>query len=144
VKNGHCVADFGLVTVLPKAGVGSRYALFKASAFESAEKKNVFVAAFRNIGDGSGTLFVFLNWRADGYQVAAKYWTQEGRVKLLRSGKIQVWNADGGGECVWCPQHYEVTTYEWQHGELGRVGRFATKQALDPALIADDPIAFEE
>lgn len=144
VKNGHRVADFGLATLFHKDGSGSGYEFFKASVVETSAQKSIFVAAFRNIGDGSRTLFVLLIKHGGRYEVAGKYATQEGRVKVLRSGKIQVWGAGDDGECNWCPQHYGVITYEWTDAGFSRAGYFKTRNSLSPEDIANNPIVVEK
>jgi len=144
VKSGQRAADFALTRLFHRHGGGESYELFNASQFLSADNKNVFIVAFRNIGDGAGTLFVLLTERDGRYEVAWKERTTQGRFKVLRSGKIQVWDSDGGGLCVWCVQQYDVTTFEWKDGGLSRINHFKTKDALDPGPIADTPIAIEK
>jgi len=144
VKSGQRTADFALTRLFQRDGVGESYELFNASQFLSVDNKNVFIAAFRNIGDGAGTLFVLLTERAGRYEVAWREGTNQGRFKVLRSGKIQVWDADGQAQCVWCAQQYNVTTFEWKDGGLSRINRFKTKHAFDPGPISDRPIVIEK
>lgn len=144
VKNGRRVGDFRLTAVFNFDEMDSNYEFFKATVLESADRNDLFVAAFRNIGDGSATLFVFLAQRSGKYEVAAKFETEQGRVKVLRNGTIQIWNAPAGWECVWCPHHYKVTTYDWTDGKPARAGHFLTRHALDPEPMADNPIIFEK
>ena len=144
VKNGSRAADFSLADLFQQDGAGDNYTLFKASEFEWGDKKKAFIAAFRSIGDGAGTIFVLLNVRDHRYVVAWKKETTQGRFKVLRNGQLQVWDADGEGQCVWCPQHYKVSTFEWKDGSPAVVGRFTTKHALDPVSMSDNPIAIEK
>jgi len=144
VKNGARAADFSLAGLFQQDGAGDDYTLFKASEFEWGEKKKAFIAAFRSIGDGSGTIFVLLTERDHRYVAAWKKETTQGRFKALRNGQLQVYDADGEGQCVWCPQHYKVSTFEWKDGRPAIVSRFTTKHALDPVSISDNPIAIEK
>lgn len=144
VKSGQRTANFALTRLFHRGGVGESYELFNASQFLSADNKNVFIAAFRNIGDGSGTLFVLLAERDGRYEVEWKERTHQGRFKVLRSGNIQVLDGTGGGLCVWCPQQYDVTTFEWKDAGLSRINHFIAKVALDPGPIADMPIVIEK
>jgi hypothetical protein len=144
VKNGARVADFSLAGLFQQDGAGDNYTLFKAAEFEGGDKKKAFIAAFRSIGDGSGTIFVLLTERDHRYVVAWKKETTQGRFKALRNGQFEVWDADGEGQCVWCPQHYKVSTFEWKDGKPVIVSRYTTKHALDPVSISGDPIVIEK
>jgi hypothetical protein len=135
VKNGSRTADFSLANLFLQDGAGDNYTLFKASEFEWVNKKKAFLAAFRSIGDGSGTIFVLLTERDHRYVAAWKKETTQGRVEVLRNGQLQVWDADGDGQCVWCPQHYKVSTFEWKDGKPAIVGRYTTSHALDPVWL---------
>ncbi len=144
VKNGQRTADFSLTKLFEEDGIGDSDELFSALQFQSADNKNVFVAAFRSIGDGSGTRFVVLTERDARYQVAWKDGATQGRFKVLRTGRIELWDATGEGTCVWCPQRYDVTTLEWKDGGLSRISRSTTKDALDPGPISAMPIVIEK
>lgn len=144
VKNGHRVADFSLENLFQKEGMGDTYALFSSSEFGTIDQRNAFVAAFRNVGDGAGTLFVLLRERDGKYQVAWRKGASQARLKVLPNGKIQLWSSDEGDDCVWCAHHYEVSTLEWRDGILVEISHHETKHALNPYAIAEKPIAIGE
>lgn len=139
VRDGHRVADFSLTRLFRHR---ETYELFAATEFAGADRKNLFVTAFRNIGDGSGTIFLLLAARESHYEIAWKDHTTEGRFKLLRTGTIQVWDAEDY-ECVWCPHHYDVNSFDWKDGRLAKVSHFRTEQELDPGEISEIPIVIE-
>jgi len=120
--------------------MGDSYELFKASQIPT-DGPQAFVAAFRNIGDGAGTLLVLLTLKNGQYRIW-KHGITEGQLKVLKDGSIQVWGAEGDGECVWCPQHYKVTTFEWKDGTPSEIRHYETKHALNPGPISENPIVF--
>ncbi len=77
--------------------------------------------------------------RAGRLELAWKEGTTQGRFKVTRSGKIQVWDSDGQAERVWCAQQYgrhDVTSHFRVEGRgLSRINRLKAKHALDPGPI---------
>jgi hypothetical protein len=144
VRNGHAIANFSLATLFGKDNPGPSWELFAASEFRLLQERNVFIAAYRNIGDGSGTVFVLLSEQDGHYTIAWKRAVSQGRFKVLQNGKMELWEAQDEGACVWCPHPYKVTTLRWSAGRLAKIGRFTTKSSLDPSPIADDPIVIEK
>lgn len=143
VRDGHRVADFSVTKLFGRRHIGDTYELFAATQLALADGKHLFVAAFRNIGNGAGTIFVLLAERKSHYEIAWMEGTIQGRFKLLRTGAIQVWNAENY-ECTWCPHHYDVNSFEWKDGRLAKVGHFRTQDQLDPGPISDRPIVIEK
>jgi hypothetical protein len=141
IKDGKRVADFSLDALFAREGVGDSYELVKAAQIPAANFQ-AFVAAFRNIGDGAGTLLVLLTAK-DGVYKVWKRGVTEGQIKVLKNRSIEMWGAEGDGECVWCPQHYKVTTFAWKDGTLSEIRHYETKHALSPGPISDNPIAIE-
>lgn len=141
IKDGKRVADFGLVALFAKEQVGESYALFKAAQIPTVGAQ-AFATAFRNIGDGAGTLLVLLTAKDGEYKVWKRGITQ-GQVRVRKGGSIEVWGAEGDGNCVWCPQHYKVTTFDWKDGTLSEVHHYETKHALNPGPISENPIVIE-
>ena len=144
VRNGRRVVDFSLTRLFQQ---GESYAFFQASEFQIPDNAKAFVAAFRSIGDGSGTVFVLLTGH-DGHYEVWKRTTVEGRLRVLRTGKIQLWDAgdapEGEHDCVWCPRYYNVRTYRWANRTLSETGHFRTKHALDPEPVSDQAILVEK
>ena len=147
VKDGKRVDDFALTKLFQRYGIGDTYALFQASEVRTVDDRRAFVAAFRNIGDGSGTLFVVLTER-DGHYDAWKKATTQGRLKILRSGDVEIWEAgdvpDGEINCVWCSRYYQVQTLKWQNGRLTKTRQTITRNTLNPSAVAERPIVIEK
>ncbi len=144
VKGGQRVADFSLTKLFQREDIGDAYELFAATEFAVADGKNLFMTAFRNIGDGAGTIFLLLAERESHYEIAWMDGTTQGRFKLLRSGTMQVWDSAQDGVCVWCPHHYDVHSFEWKSGRLAKIGHFTTEHELDPGPISETPIVIEK
>jgi hypothetical protein len=144
VQNGRRLVDFSLTRLFQQ---GESYAFFQASEFQIPDNAKAFVAAFRSIGDGAGTVFVLLTGNDGHYQIWKRA-TVQGRFKVLRSGKIQLWDAgdapEGEPGCVWCPRYYNVGTYGWANRTLSKIGHYRTKHALDPEAVSDQAILVEK
>jgi hypothetical protein len=139
------VADtFRLATIFGKNDPGPGWVLFKASEFQLPQGKNMFVAAYRNIGDGAATVFVLVAEQGGDYKIFWDKLVSQGRFEVLRDGKMQVWGAAKDGACIWCPHVYKVTALEWKDGRVANAGRFETKRRLDPLLLADEAITIEK
>ena len=144
VKDEKVADTFRLATIFGKKDPGPGWVLFKASAFQLPRGKNMFVAAYRNIGDGAATVFVLLAEQGGDYKIFWDKLVAQGRFEVLQDGRMQVWGATKDGACVWCPHIYKVIALEWKDGRVANVGRFETKRLLDPVPIADDPITIEK
>ena len=143
VKSGVRIADFRLIDVFRKDDVGGSYTLFAASQFLSADNQNVFISAYRNIGNGAGTIFLLVAEHDGKYQLVWKSWMTQARFKVLKNGKVRVWNSEIGDACVWCPHQYDINTLEWKDGRLVRVSRYTTIGKLNPD-VSDKPIVIEK
>jgi hypothetical protein len=144
MKSGQRVADFSLTKLFENDDVGDTYALFSAAQFPTRQKTNGFLAAFRNIGNGVGSMFVLVAYKGGCYQVAWHHWTRQAQLRVRRDGGLQLWESGADGECTWCPQHYEVSTLEWKNGTVSKVGHYTTKQTLNPERISATPILMEK
>jgi len=144
IESGRRVADFSLTKLFESDHVGETYALFSAAQFPTREKANVFLAAFRNIGNGAGTIFVLIAFKGGSYQVGWQRWAQQAQLRVRRDGRLELWESSADGECTWCPQHYEVSTFEWKNGTASKISHSATKQALSPGEISATPIIVEK
>jgi hypothetical protein len=144
VRSGHQTADFSLAQVFPQDGCSEICTLIASSEFEIVKGKRAFIVAFTNTGDGSGILFGILSEQGQKYEFIWKRETYQGRVKVTGDGKMQVWDADNDGECVWCPEHYKVTNLAWTNNEMQAVSHYTTSRALDPGPISDPPIVISK
>ncbi len=144
LKDSKVADNFRLATLFGKNDPGPGWVLFKASEFRLPQGKSMFVAAYRNIGDGAATVFVLLAEQDGDYKIFWDKLVAQGRFEVLRTGRMQVWGATQEGACIWCPHVYKVTALEWRNGRVASAGRFETKGYFDPLPIADDPITFEK
>ena len=104
-----------------------------------ADQKGL-LAAFRNIGDGSATIFVIITEGEGKYSFAWSNWTSQAQFRILPKGRFQIWNSNDGDNCVWCTHHYEVTDYVWKNGTLAKLSHHTTKRALSPYQFSESPI----
>ena len=139
IKNHVRVADFGVVELFAKDGVGESYALFQSAQLSLGPGQKGFIAAFRNTGDGARTLFVLITEGGGQFAVSWQKWAPEAQFQA-RGGVFQLWEADEDDNCVWCPHHYEVTNYVWKDEALSKISNFSTKQALSPYRFSEKPI----
>jgi len=144
IRNGKRVADFSIIKLFEKQGVGDTYEFFLAAQFTTPDKQNAFIAAFRNIGDGSGTLFVLLINRQGQYIVSWHKAASQAQLRVRKDGGYQLWDSDEGDDCVWCAHHYEVSDYIWKNDTLFRRLHHDTKDALDPSQFSETPIEIED
>lgn len=140
IKNHARVADFSLVKLFAKDGVGSSYALFQSAQVSLGPNRKGFMAAFRNIGDGAGTLFVLVTESGGHFVVAWQEEASEAQFQVRRGGAFQLWDANEGDNCVWCLHHYKVTNYLWKNGAFMKVSHFETKHPLSPSQFSEKPI----
>jgi hypothetical protein len=139
IKNHSRLADFGLVKLFGEA-IGDTYALFQSAQLSLSPSRSGFIAAFRNIGDGAGTLFVLITENGGKYVVAWQKGATQAQFQVHPGGTFQFWDSHGDGDCVWCPSHYEVTNFAWKNDALAKVSSFATKHALSPYQFSERPI----
>ncbi len=140
IKNQTRVADFNLVKLFAKDGVGETYALFQSAQLSLGPSRKGFIAAFRNIGDGAGTLFVLITESAGNFAVSWQEGAAQAQFQVRQGGAFQLWNANEGDECIWCPHHYDVTNFLWKDDALKRTSHFETKHLLSPYQYSEKPI----
>jgi hypothetical protein len=140
IKNHTRVADFGLVELFAKDGVGESYALFQSAQLPLGPSRKGFVAAFRNTGDGARTLFVLITESGGQFRVSWQKWASEAQFQARGGGVFRLWDADEDDDCVWCPHHYEVTNYLWKDETLSKISHFSTKHILSPYQFSEKPI----
>lgn len=137
LRNRHVLQRWHLPALLD----GDRDYVFVAGArFRLLPQKEALAVAFRNIGDGSGTLLFMIALEHAKYRVVLKQSTAQGRLEANDNGEVRVWSAAYDGKCVWCDHSYDITKYEWSGSALIAAGKKNTKRALDPAVIGVRPI----
>lgn len=140
IKSGKRVADFSLVKVFEKQGVGDTYTLSQAAEVAMPDTHEAFVSAFRNVGDGAETLFVLLTESEGQYRVGWRRWASQAQLRVHEDGTYELWDSNEGDDCVWCAHHYEVCQFKWKVGSLIPLSHHETKDALDPSLFSERPI----
>lgn len=136
IKSGRRIADFRLGDVFPPSAGAEDYTFIQAAETEEADRQHVLITAFQNVGDGSGTLFALLVIKNGAYEVNWKQGTHQGRFKEVDGGKVELWNGEGDGDCVWCDEHYTVTTYIWRDGTFHALTHIETRKALGPYKVS--------
>lgn len=139
IKDHARVADFSLVKLFG-GDIGDTFALFQSAQLSLSPSQNGFIAAFRNIGDGAGTLFVLITENGEKFKVAWQKGATQAQFQVHAGGTFQLWDSHGDGDCIWCPSHYEVTNFVWKNDTLAKVSSFATKHALSPYQFSEKPI----
>lgn len=105
------------------------------------ENRQAIAIAFRNIGDGSGSLFVILLDAGSGFHLAWASRVSEGQLRLMPS-KFELWAASGSSEgCTWCHHYYDVTIFSTNGDKIVSTAKRRTRAKLDPVSIVSDPLA---
>lgn len=120
------------------------YAVFKVQ-----ENREAFALCLTNQGDGAPSDFLIAAWTSSGYQAVFRdFGLSQSQIRIQPTTPVsfELWSPDryppGSSRCVWCPQIYRVTTYQWQHERFGKTGRsWCTKQPMDPGDMAVHPFA---
>lgn len=121
------------------------YVFLEGRLFRLTPQQEALAVAFRNIGDGSGTLLFVLSAVHGKYKVLLKESTFQGRLEVDEQGRIRVWNGELGEECVWCRHRYEIKGYRWTGTRLVLSGRkLRTRHSLDPQRLAAKPIVIAQ
>jgi hypothetical protein len=116
------------------------YEFYKFAEF-SAPAGNAAAFAFRNIGDGAGTLIAVIVHNADTYSIAYQGRFSQAELKYFEADKTaEVWASNSDGDCVWCPQHYKVMKLKWSREKLVLISKFDTKHALSPYIFSEQAI----
>ncbi|MGO8933908.1 MAG: hypothetical protein ACLPTZ_26405 [Beijerinckiaceae bacterium] len=145
VRDGIRMGDFRLAEALLNPGESlddfvDSHALFQAAEIPLQTGRKGLLAAFRNIGDGSATIFALITQKDGKYSFAWSDWTTQAQFRIGPKGAFQVWNSDDGDNCVWCTHHYEVANYVWKNDTLVKLSHYATKHALSPYQFSENPI----
>jgi hypothetical protein len=139
VQSGKIVKSYVLRDTVKDAGA---YALLLAYCrMSDAKSRNVIAVAVQISGDGSGVGFLILAWVDGEYRILFNGHTFEGRLTFLRGPtEFELWNSNDDGECVWCPQHYTVSTYRLQNDAYVKTGSSKPTQAYNPGEISETPV----
>jgi hypothetical protein len=142
VRGGQRAADFSIAKAIPHSGCEDICPLIASAEFELGDGKRAFLVAFCTSGDGSAISFAILAEYNRTYRFIWSHQTNQGQIRIFGDGRLEVWDSEADGECVWCPQHYEVTTLAWSGGKMKQLSSYKTKHALDPDRISNEPIVF--
>jgi hypothetical protein len=145
VRDGIRIGDFRLAEALLNPGESlddfvDSHALFQAAEIPLQTGRRGLLAAFRNIGDGSATIFALITEKDGKYSFAWSDWTTQAQFRIGPKGAFQVWNSDDGDNCVWCIHHYEVANYVWKNETLVKLSQYTTKHELSPYRFSENPI----
>ncbi len=101
-------------------------------AFTGAQVTNcpsgsvMYTATFRNLGDGSGIVFVTVSKASDKWGISFLKRFQQARLDVLNCGsEFSVKYAVPRDECTWCAHRYEVQRFVFDRG----VGRYVISGA---------------
>jgi hypothetical protein len=129
IKNGKRVADL-------HPADAEDYIFIQAAESQEPDGQHVLIFAFQSLGDGSGTMFALITEKDGNYRIAWTEETEQGSFKEIGSGKVELWNGKGDGSCVWCDEHYTVTTYVWRDGTLHALEHHVAPRAMSPYQVS--------
>lgn len=136
LKDHTLDAEFDLEKI---SEYGENYTAAAAAPFMLAEHPAVAVA-FRNVGDGSGTIFTIFAKLDRDYERVLVRRVSEGQLRL-KSENLELWSAAiEDNECTWCPHHYRITTFSLKGNTMVEVTNQQTKKKVSPSHFAGDPL----
>ena len=112
------------------------YIFIQAAESQEPDGQHVLIFAFQSLGDGSGTMFALITEKDGNYRIAWTQETEQGSFKEIGGGKVELWNGKGDGSCVWCDEHYTVTTYVWSNGTLHAIEHHLAPRAMSPYQVS--------
>jgi hypothetical protein len=107
--------------------------------YQVVPRQNGLALAFTTGFDGAATVFAVVIWKSDSYSIVFNPLVGQGRM-VLSLGKLVLWGSDGTGECVWCKQHYNVTSYRWRGGTYIKTSSTKSLKMFDPAEVSSTPL----
>jgi hypothetical protein len=139
VQSGKTIKSYTLGDTVKDAG---GYALLLAYCeVKDATNRNVIAIALQVSGDGSGIGFLIFAWIDGDYRILFNEHTYEGRLSFLRGPmEFELWDSNNDGECVWCPQHYTVTTYRLQNNTYVMTRSSKPTKAYSPGEVSATPV----
>jgi hypothetical protein len=140
IQNDALAADFSLVSIFKSSDISPSWTLFQASSFADTKAKG-FVAVFRNIGNGAGSLFIVLTHQEGKYTVAWKARTSQGHLRISKV-RWELWDSEMDGGCTWCAHHYKISKLVWISGKLITKSSSISKRTFDPGSISNPAIEF--
>ncbi len=142
VQSGKIVKSYMLGDTMKDAG---GYALLLAYCkVRDTKNRNVIAIALQVSGDGSGIGFLIFACIDGDYRILFNENTYEGRLTFLQgSGEFELWDSNDDGECVWCPQHYTITTYQLQNDSYVMTRSSKPGKAFNPEGISATPVTIQ-
>lgn len=147
IRGDRVVEDFALARMFK---YGYEFTCVGFVEFRLGQAEKAAAIAFRNVGDGSATLFVVLKAHDDVYKAVFSALVQQGRLRIHESerARMELWSArealDEGISCTWCDHRYEIRTFVWRSGNFVRTDKKLTRNALKPYPIAERPLVMVE
>jgi hypothetical protein len=119
-------------------GVG--FERFQAACqFQLQPSQDAVALAFTSAFDGTGSIFSIVAWKDNKYALVFTTHGTQGRLQIGR-GKLSMWTSTGGGECIWCDQHYAIKQFTWTKHTYKSVGTTKLKSSFDPSDISGHPL----
>jgi hypothetical protein len=140
IGNDTLAADYGLASIFKSSDISTSWTLFQASSFDDTNTKG-FIAVFRNIGNGAGSLFIAVTHQEGKYIVAWKARTSQGHLRISK-GSWELWDSEMDGGCTWCAHHYKISKLVWISGKLISKSSAISKRTFDPESISNPAIEF--
>jgi hypothetical protein len=92
------------------------YAFVRKQVTNCRGDNAVYIATFRNIGDGSGTAFVTVTRFSGKWRMSFVRRFQQAKLDLSDCGKVfSVKYASPRQECTWCAHSYEIQRFVLSH-----------------------------
>jgi hypothetical protein len=138
VQNEEIVKSYALGETLKPFG---DYALLSYCKVTDTKSVNVIAVALRMSVDGSGIGFLVFGWIDGDYRILFNEHTFEGRLTFFHGPtEFELWKSNNDGECVWCPQHYTVTTYRLQNDTYVMTKISKPAKAYSPGEVSATPV----
>lgn len=110
-----------------------------------ADRGLVWFGAYRNAGDGAGSLFVALACVENRWSIAMVRRVSQGQLAVSPDARnLQLWSAisQDDAECTWCPHRYEmeVLRFDGVSGQYERSESRRLSPKRDPRSVVRVPI----
>lgn len=137
LRENHIVGRFSLKA---RTNDDADWVFLEASEVPLSGPNAGIALAFRSVGDGSGSLFLVISPDQGRYRIILKKVATQGRLRADQDGNLELWDANDGGECIWCRHQYTVLAYQWDGSHFLQVRKTSSCRQLGPDAMTDKPI----
>ena len=116
------------------------WVFLEAGEIRLATELSGIALAFRSLGDGSASLYMVLSPKGQKYHTVLNRITGQGRLRADQEANLELWDANFGGECVWCNHRYSILSYRWNGSRLEQVRKTGSCRQINPDAMTDKPI----